>query len=74
MFPAAMGSTPNEWLLARRIDKACHLLEHTELSCKEIAGATGFDDPAYFGRMFRRRTGRTPVRFRRSARSGKPVS
>jgi AraC-like DNA-binding protein len=40
-------------------------LAHTELSVRQVAARTGFPDPAYFSRFFRRETGTTPGDFRK---------
>ena len=40
------------------------LLIHTHLSVKEIAEATGFDEPTNLIKFFKRYTGQTPLSFR----------
>jgi AraC-like DNA-binding protein len=55
----------------RRIDRHVvletkRLLAATDLSVKEIAGLTGFDEPTNFVKYFRARAGVTPARFRES--------
>ncbi|WP_301425383.1 AraC family transcriptional regulator [Bacteroides caecimuris] len=45
-------------LLAKR------LLYHTNLTVKEIATSLGFDDNAYFSRLFTKATGKSPMQFR----------
>ncbi len=44
-------------------------LTYTSASAAEIAYELGFQDPAYFSRVFKRRTGATPGEFRRSSRA-----
>ncbi len=53
----------------RRIvhEAECELVYST-LGIKQIAHKLGFADDAYFGRLFRKRTGVTPTEFRRRAR------
>jgi AraC-like DNA-binding protein len=58
------GLAPIEHINKRIVIEAKRLLVHTELSVKEIAYALHFDDPAYFGRFFRRHTKETPQQFR----------
>lgn len=58
------GLTPIEHINNRLLIEAKRLLVHTELSVKEIAFALHFDDPAYFGRFFRKHTAETPQHFR----------
>lgn len=50
------------WLEAKR------MLFHTDLSVKEIAHGLNFDDPSYFVRRFKSKTGFTPLRFRKGSR------
>lgn len=44
------------------------LLFHTDLSIKEIAYQLNFDDPSYFVRRFKEKTGLTPAAFRTESR------
>lgn len=52
-------------LTQMRIDKAKELLR-TNLTLKsyEIAGLVGYEDPQYFSRLFRKKTGMTPTEYR----------
>ena len=47
-----------------------HLLQVSQLSVKEIAGACGFADCSYFCRIFREALGMSPGSFRRSGMFG----
>ena len=47
-----------------RIDGATLALERTTLTISEIAYASGFADPAYFGRVFKQHKGMTPQEYR----------
>lgn len=52
----------------RRLLDAKRLLLHSDLSVSEIGYQTGFQDPSYFARFFRREAGQTPVGFREAIR------
>jgi AraC-like DNA-binding protein/anti-sigma regulatory factor (Ser/Thr protein kinase) len=39
---------------AYRVARACELLEHSDLTVTEVAFTVGFNDPAYFSRVFRK--------------------
>lgn len=65
LMRAKTGWSFTELLTRLRIDHACHLLAHTELSLAHLALECGFTDQSYFNRVFRRCTGRTPGDFRR---------
>ncbi|MFI8289342.1 AraC family transcriptional regulator [Streptomyces sp. NPDC085614] len=62
---AATGRTPGPLLREARVAEAQRLLARTELSVHQVAVRTGFADPAYFCRFFRRETGSTPGDFRK---------
>ena len=55
---------PNEIIKNRIILEAKRLLVHTDKTAKEIAYSLGYDDPAYFSRLFFIKTGETPSGFR----------
>ncbi len=46
------------------IERAKGLLKTTDLSVSEIAYSLGFEYPQYFNRLFKSKTGQTPVAFR----------
>ncbi len=56
--------TPKQWLMKRRIDKACQLLEDTTASITEVATACGYADHSAFTRQFRAATHLTPTQYR----------
>ncbi|ANM12964.1 MULTISPECIES: helix-turn-helix domain-containing protein [unclassified Rhizobium] len=59
------GLSVKELLLERRTLEAKRLLMFTVRSVEDIAGEIGFEDPAYFSRFFRKRTGEAPAAWRR---------
>jgi transcriptional regulator GlxA family with amidase domain len=63
-FKAATGYAPVEYVQALRIEEAKQLLETTRDPPDDIAHAVGYGDPAFFRRLFKRRTGVTPARYR----------
>lgn len=62
------GGTPNELVIGTRIDRACGLLASTALSVQAVAASVGYDDPAYFSRLFTQRVGVGPAQFRKGHR------
>ncbi|MFC8917367.1 helix-turn-helix domain-containing protein [Streptomyces sp. NPDC047821] len=58
------GCSPKDFLLGIRLGRAKELLAGTELPVAAVARRVGYDDPAYFSRLFTRRVGTAPVRFR----------
>jgi transcriptional regulator GlxA family with amidase domain len=67
-FRAATGYTPVAYVQALRIEEAKQMLESTAESTEEIARQVGYEDTAFFGRLFKRRTGMTPARYRQRYR------
>lgn len=64
---------PNEIIKDRIMLEAKRLLAHTILSAKEIAFYLGYDDPAYFNRLFSIKTGDTTSNFKKKYLSGKNI-
>ena len=63
-FRQAFHTTPYQFLLDRRIDRAKTLLLTTSLSITEISSAVGFSTPSHFATAFGRRVGVTPRNYR----------
>jgi transcriptional regulator GlxA family with amidase domain len=59
--------TVGEWITERRMAEARRLLVQTDLAVNEVGRRTGYVDPAYFVRSFRRVHNTTPLRWRRAA-------
>ncbi|QSQ13855.1 helix-turn-helix domain-containing protein [Myxococcus landrumensis] len=64
-FRETTGQPPHQWLMARRLEKARHLLESSSQSLSEIAGACGFAHQSHFTRSFTRALGTSPGVWRR---------
>jgi AraC family transcriptional activator of pobA len=68
---AATGHAASELIQERVIREARRNLVYTNLPVSTIAYALGFNDPAYFSRLFAGATGLSPRRFREKVVSGK---
>lgn len=66
VFCDATGATPYDYILDKRIQKAKQMLSYTNLPIADIASNCGFTDQAYFGKMFKSKTGQTPLKFRKT--------
>ncbi|QES89670.1 helix-turn-helix domain-containing protein [Rhizosphaericola mali] len=62
------GKSVTAHLQEQCIMEAKRLLYFTDLEVREIAFTLGFEDPVYFGRLFRKLTGMTPLGFRNKFR------
>jgi len=64
VFTKTMGKPAKEYIIGKRIDRACELLSSTEMSISDIAYESGFNDSNYFTRLFKKHHGITPKAFR----------
>ena len=62
-FRKVYGTSPQQYRMNAKIDRAKYLLEATDLSVYEIADQLGFYDEAYFCKMFRKTTGCSPKKY-----------
>ncbi len=67
-FTYTVGMPPHRFHSALRMQEAARLLRSDDRSVTQVAMSLGFDDPAYFARLFRRHHGATPTAWR-SARA-----
>ena len=67
-FKRATGSTLIDYVQNLRVEDAKRLLETADASADEIGMEVGYEDPAFFRRLFKRRTGMTMGEYRRMFR------
>ena len=65
LFKGYTGFAPAKYIQELRIQHAKELLTNTNLSMKEIAFESGFENSEYFFTAFKNVTGYTPVRYRK---------
>ena len=63
VFRETMGSSPSEYIIEQRMQRACELMEHFDMSITEVAAAVGYSDPLYFSRLFKKRLGVNPTTY-----------
>lgn len=66
------GQPPKVLIQRRVLVEAQRWLIYTTMPLAEISHALGFRDPAYFSRVFKRKTGETPQAFRSSRTGSSP--
>jgi transcriptional regulator GlxA family with amidase domain len=64
-FTKATGYAPIAYVQQLRIEEGKRRLERTDTSIDQIAWQVGYEDPAFFRRLFRRITGVAPGAYRR---------
>lgn len=58
------GRNFTELLQEKRLNQAAYLLQHTSMPVMDIAAAAGYDNTSYFHRIFQKRYGLTPRKYR----------
>ena len=64
-FKQATGLTPMAYVHTLRLEEAKHLLETGDSAVEAVAEEVGYEDAAFFGRLFRRKVGLTPMQYRK---------
>jgi AraC family transcriptional regulator len=64
LFKQAIGTSPHQYLLQQRVERAKQLLKQTERSIMEIALECGFNSHSHLSKQFRQLTSITPKAYR----------
>ena len=64
-FKKAFGIPIGNYIIEKRIEKAKKLLKEQKLSVTEVAQAVGYDNFAYFSRLFKNKVGTTPSSYQK---------
>ncbi len=67
-FRNATGYSPLQYVQHLRVEEAKQLLEGTDIPIDEISWTVGYEEPAFFRRLFKRVTTMTPGEYRRKFR------
>lgn len=68
-FKAAVGQSPHQYVLSRRIERAKELLRNTDLTVVDVALSAGFSSQSHLSHWFIRQVGVSPAAYRRSSQS-----
>lgn len=68
------GKTYTDLLQAKRLNQAAYLLSTTSMSVMDVAMAVGYDNISYFHRIFQRKYGVTPRKYRVQSLMSESVS
>ncbi|MEH3046342.1 AraC family transcriptional regulator [Sphingomonas adhaesiva] len=66
VFKKATGTTPHQYVMKARLDRAQELLGASDMSIAAIADQMGFTSQSHFTRAFRQYTGQTPSGWRQT--------
>lgn len=64
LFKQAIGTSPYQYLLQQRIERAKQLLKQSDRSIMDIAFLCGFNSHSHLSKQFRQFTGMTPTNYR----------
>lgn len=64
IFKDIMGESPIQYLIRKRMNKACDLLQQKELSISQVASAVGYQDAFHFSKLFKKYYGQSPSEYR----------
>ena len=65
-FRMVTGSSPSDWFIRQKIQRAGALLTIPHIRVKEVASRLGYEDPLYFSKVFRRLAGLSPEEYRKT--------
>lgn len=65
VFKQHTGLSPNDYMITQRISAACRLLTQTDYCISEVAAEVGYHDQYYFSRIFKKKVGISPLKYRK---------
>jgi AraC-like DNA-binding protein len=68
-FKNIVGTSPGQYHLNIKIEKACQMLKETDLTISEVAYAVGFVSEYHFSRLFKKKINLPPSAYREVART-----
>ena len=69
LFKKEMGLSISSYLIQKRIDLAKDLLSTTRTPVSVISSQAGYDNFAYFTKVFKEKTGMSPNEYRKNCQS-----
>lgn len=72
IFMKYSSTSPKQYRIARKMERACHCLVYTDQSIKEIAFQVGYNNQHYFSNDFKKHHGMSPRNYRYIAKSNNP--
>ncbi|HEY0677251.1 MAG TPA: AraC family transcriptional regulator [Chitinophagaceae bacterium] len=69
-FQSIYKTTPGRWLSEKKLERAKQLLTSTNSTVVDVSFESGFENTAHFCRVFKQRTGITPLQYRKNVPEG----
>ncbi|MEG6114214.1 MULTISPECIES: helix-turn-helix transcriptional regulator [Enterobacter] len=67
-FRQECGISIGLYIRSRKLEKAAHMLRHTQLSVSDIFTMLGYEEPSTFSRAFSNQYGLSPTKYREQAK------
>lgn len=64
LFKKRTGTSPINYMIKLKMQRACELIEHTDLKINQICCMVGIPDPYYFSNLFTKNIGISPSGYR----------
>jgi AraC-like DNA-binding protein len=68
LFKKYLGKTPLQYIIRKKIDMAKILLFKSDMTIQDVAARCGYEDPNYFGKIFKKHEGMTAAEYRKKPR------
>ncbi len=65
IFKEVTGGTLSNYIIEKKLERICGMLEQTQMSAQQIADAMGFSSKSYLFTFFKNYMGMTPAQYRR---------
>lgn len=65
-FTKEYGVSPIKYMISKRIEESCQLLQTTDYSLSTISRMLGFSSPSYFSQTFKKEKNCSPLEYRKS--------
>ncbi|MDI3310332.1 MAG: AraC family transcriptional regulator [Thermoanaerobacterium sp.] len=65
IFKNSLNTSPQEFLINYRLNKACELMKNPALSISDVSRSVGYEDPLAFSKIFKKIKGYSPMFYRK---------
>ena len=72
LFKEKVGQSPHAYQQMLRLNNSMDLLASTQLNISSICSMSGYNDPLYFSRLFKKYVGMSPNQYRKSQKISAP--